>query len=154
MTELQHSSNGGQAEVDLDLDAPGTGKPSVHHRRFRLRGEVFVVPYINLEHFGDAVERLDSAETADAVTLKDVWMAQAEHIEASIHPDDLPRFRAIRERPYDSLAPTDLRRLYSYLWEAHTGRPTILAEVSTPGPESSEASSKAESGSPAVARPS
>lgn len=153
MTELQHSDNGSQIEVDLDLDAPGEGKPSVHHRRFRLRGEVFTVPFINLERFGDAVEQLDDAETADAVTLKDIWVAQAEHIEASLHPDDLPRFKAIRERPFDSLAPTDLRRLYSYLWEAHTGRPTRLAEVSTPGPESSAASSKAESGSPAVGRP-
>ena len=154
MTEAPHSDNGSSAEVDLDLDAPEAGKPQVRHRRFRLRGETFTVPRISIEAFGDAVEELDDAETGDGVTLKDVWVAQANHIEASIHPDDLARFKAIRDRPLDSLSPSDLRRLYSYLWEVHTGRPTKSAEASSPGPESSAASSKAESGSPVVGRPS
>jgi len=148
------SSNGASAEVDLDLDAPAEGKPSVRHRRFRLRGEVFVVPHLSIEVFGDAVEELDDAETRDDAKLKDVWIAQANHIEASIDPDDLERFKAIRERPINSLSPSDLRRLYSYLWEVHTGRPTKSAEASSPGPESSAPSSKGESGSPVVGRPS
>jgi hypothetical protein len=148
------SSNGDRAEVDLDLDAPAEGKPSVRHRRFRLRGEVFVVPHISIEAFGDSVEVLDEAESNPDVDLKGVWLAQADHIEASIHPDDLERFRAIRARKIDSLSPSDLRRLYSYLWEVHTGRPTKSAEVSSPGPESSAPSSKGGSGSLVVARPS
>lgn len=154
MSDVPQSSNGDRAEVDLDLDTPADGKPTVRHRRFRLRGEVFDVPRLNIEVFGDAVEELDEAETRDDANLKAVWIAQANHIEASIHPDDLERFKAIRNRPIDSLAPSDLRRLYSYLWEVHTGRPTVSAEVSLPGPESSAASSKAESGSPVVGRPS
>jgi len=148
------SSNGDRAEVDLDLDAAAEGKPTVRHRRFRLRGEVFAVPHLSIEVFGNAVEELDEAETAEAANLKDVWNAQANHIEASIDPDDLQRFQAIRQRPVNSLSPSDLRRLYSYLWEVHTGRPTKSAEVSSPGPESNEASSKAGSGSPVVGRPS
>lgn len=154
MTDSSLSDNGASAEIDLDLDAPEAGKPTVRHRRFRLRGEVFVVPRLSIEVFGDAVEQLDDRETAADVNLKDVWLAQADHIEASIHPDDLERFQAIRNRPLDSLSPSDLRRLYSYLWEVHTGRPTKSAEVSSPGPESSAPSSKGESGSPVVARPS
>jgi hypothetical protein len=154
MTDAPHSDNGNQPEVDLDLDQPGDGKPSVRHRRFRLRGEVFVVPHLSIEVFGDAVEDLDAAETAPDAKLKDVWVAQANHIEASIDPDDLERFQAIRNRPVNSLSPSDLRRLYSYLWEVHTGRPTKSAEVSSPGPESSAPSSKGESGSPVVGRPS
>jgi hypothetical protein len=154
MTEAPHSDNGNRAEVDLDLDAPGEGKPAVRHRRFRLRGEVFAVPHLSIEVFGEAVEDLDAAESDPDAKLKDVWVAQANHIEASIHPDDLERFQTIRNRTIDSLSPSDLRRLYSYLWEVHTGRPTKSAEVSSPGPESNAPSSKGESGSPVVARPS
>lgn len=151
MTDAQLVDN---KPVDLDLDAPPTDKVPVRHRRFRLRGEVFDVPHVNIEAFGDSVAELDEREGADGAKLKDIWAAQADHIEASIHPDDLERFQAIRSRPIDSLSPSDLRRLYSYLWEAQTGRPTKSAEVSTPGPESNAPSSKDESGSPAVARPS
>lgn len=154
MSDVQHSSNGNAAEVDLDLDAPPEGKPDVRHRRFRLRGEVFEVPRLSIDVFGGSVTELDAAETKDDASLVDVWQAQADFIAASVHPDDSERFKAIRERPIDSLSPSDLRRLYSYLWEVHTGRPTKSAEASSPGPESSAASSKAASGSPVVGRPS
>lgn len=140
-------------EVDLDLDAPaGDTPPKVVHRRFRLRGQVFRVPHANIEAFSESVAVLDRKEAAEQATLKDIWAAQAEHIEASIHPDELAAYHAIRNRPVDSLSPSDLRRLYSYMWEAQTGRPTKSVEASTPGPESNAPSSKAESGS-RVARP-
>lgn len=150
MTEAQAPTNG---QVDLDLDAPAEGKPNVRHRAFKLRGEHFNVPHVNIGLFGDAVQELDDAETVEGVKLVEVWQAQADFISASIHPDDLGRFNTIRERPVDSLSPSDLRRLYSYLWEVHTGRPTKSVEASGPGPESSEASSKAGSGQPVVVRP-
>ena len=93
------------------------------------------MPHLSIDLFGGSVTALDDAETGDEVKLVDVWQAQADFIEASVHPDDLARFQAIRKRPIDSLSPSDLRRLYSYLWEVHTGRPTKSAEASSPGPE-------------------
>ena len=149
MTDVHPNGDG----VDLDLDAPADGKPAVRHRRFKLRGETFEVPHVSISVFGDALEDLDAAEGVAGVKLADIWQAQADFITASIHPDDLDRFKTIRERPIDSVSPSDLRRLYSYLWEVHTGRPTKSAEASSPGPESSAASSKAESGQPVVVRP-
>lgn len=91
MPKAQTPGNG-QVEgtdVDLDLDAPAEGKPVVRLRSFRLRGEVFVVPHVSIGLFGDAVEDLDNAENVDDVKLTQVWQAQAEFIQASIHPDDL-----------------------------------------------------------------
>lgn len=139
---MSEISNG---HVDLDLDAKGD-------RTFRLRGEVFRVNHVNLTEYAQAVATLDAAEAAGE-SFETIWNAQADFLETSIHPDDLERFRAIRNRSAESLEPTDVRQLYTWLWGLHTGRPTVSAEASTPGPESSEASSKAESGSPGVVRP-
>jgi hypothetical protein len=142
--------------VDLDLDVAGDldERAPVKHRTFKLRGEVFRAPSVNIDLFGDAVAELDAREGAKETTLKDVWNAQADFITACVHPDDLERFNAIRARQYDSLEPSDLRRLYRWLWEVHTGRPTQPAAASLPGPASSDPSSKGASGSPVVGRPS
>jgi hypothetical protein len=129
--------------VDLDLDKP---------RTFRLRGEVFRINHVNLTEYAHAVEALDRAEAAGE-SFEAIWNAQADFLEVSIHPDDIDKFREIRHRKIDSLEPADVRALYTYLWGVHTGRPTSSAEASTPGPENNEASSKAGSGSPVVARP-
>ena len=131
--------------VDLDLDEGS-------ERTFKLRGEVFRVNHVSVKRYGDAVAELDRIE-AGGGDLKDIWAGQADFLEVSLHPDDLERFRAIREREADSLEPADIRKLYTWLWGLHTGRPTSSAEASSPGPESSEASSKGGSGSPVVGRP-
>jgi len=132
--------------VDLDLDAKG-------QRTFRLRGQTFRVRNVNLDEYADAVTRLDEAERG-ADSYKEIWNAQADFLEVSIHRDDLQAFQAIRASSDDSLEPSDVRALYTWLWGQHTGRPTMSAEASTPGPSNSEASSKEASGSPVVARPS
>lgn len=142
------ATNGDIQPVDLDLDATPDDKP----RTFRLRGEVFRIHHPNLTTYGDAVTELDKIE-AEEKTFKAIWNGQADFIEVSVHPDDLERFRAIRARQVESLEPADITKLYRWLWAVHTGRPTQPAEVSSPGPGSSDPSSKAESGSPVVVRP-
>lgn len=135
------------APVDLDLDAdrPGT---------FRLRGNVFRIRHVQIERYGDAVSTLDEAERRADSKLKDIWAAQADFISVSIHADDLPTWQTLRASEDESIEPRDLRKLYQWLWEVHTGRPTKSAEASSPGPGSSEASSKDESGPAEVVRPS
>jgi hypothetical protein len=132
--------------VDLDLDAD---RPST----FRLRGEVFRIRHVQIERYGDAVAELDEIEGRDGVSLKEIWAAQADFIAVSLHREDLERYQALRRNEDDSLEPRDLRKLYQWLWEVHTGRPTKSAEASSPGPGSSEASLRDESGSVEVVRP-
>lgn len=133
-------------DVNLDEDRPAS---------FQLRGEQYAIRRVAPKRYATALRALDEVEKSDASLLEDLWEAQLDFIATSIDPADggLERFAAVREREYDGLEVRDIRKLLRWIQEVHTGRPMPSGEASSPGPGSSEASSKAESGPVEVVRP-
>lgn len=172
------------APVDLDLDAERPASFRMQGEVFRLAQLSYRAFAAADRQFMDRLAFINEAADRDEAELKakveeaeaagetydpeddDIanerqnqrWAEQldafADFVAANIVADDVPKFTGMREREQHGIQQRDMHTLRRWLWEAQLGRPLASGEASSPGPGSNGASSRVESGSAAVARPS
>lgn len=176
MTDVMHE----QVDLDLDEERPARFRlqgevftlKQLSYRAFAAADRAFMKRLATIDEAADeATKRIQEAEDAaevddsepqidpaDIAAQERHWAEQldafAEFVQANIVETDYDKFIALRDREEHGIQQRDMHRLRRWLWEAQLGRPLASPEASSPGPGSSEASSRDESGSPVVVRPS
>lgn len=130
-----------EVDRDFNVERPKT---------FRVRDQVLRLITVRPEDYAASLRHAEEVEGADDAKLEDMWSLRDERILLSVHPDDHEKWRELRARKVDGIELADMNAILTWLTEVHTGRPTVQAEPSSPGPGNSEASSTARSSSRAV----
>lgn len=167
------------AAVDLDLDSERPATFRMQGEVFRLRQLSYRAFATADKAFMDALAAIDDEAEEEAASLEaereiakangtefaepDVaaensrWSRQldafSDFVQANVDEADHYKYDELRGRAEHGIQQRDMHTLRRWLWEAQLGRPLASAVASSPGPGSSEASSRDESGSPAVVRP-
>lgn len=136
-------------------EAPGPDRVIGANRpkTFQVAGfdHTFNLKIVHPEDYAEVLRKGDEVRANKESTLEQIFAQRDEQILIALTPDDQAEWRKLRAAKAIDLAGLD--ELIAWLVEVHTGRPTKLAEDSSPGPGSSAASSRAPASSPAVTRP-
>lgn len=113
---------------------------------FILGGETFTMQYVKPEVMAAWEDSPDPETAQDSIEDAD------ERIKLFLLPGDAKRYEELRANEEAKVTSHQLNALLRWMVEVQTGRPTVTASDSQPGPGSTEASSTAPSPSRAQRR--
>lgn len=137
----KEDETGTKVDRDFNLERPKT---------FRIRDQTFRIVTVRPEAYAESLRHAEEVESAEDTKLEDMWGLRDERILLSIHPDEHARWHELRARTVDGIELADMNAILTWLTEVHTGRPTLQAEPSSPGPGNTGQQSTVKSSSTAA----